>query len=120
MKTGYQLRGQGIGVVFDKLYENYPSQEEFDAVMKRELESHGFDPETGEPRERWVRVQEVAVDDGKCGPETVCKAKLNEFVSAKLTKEAVDELRKPHAAQGGAAGASTFQLSGAATVTAKE
>lgn len=115
MKTGYMLRGQGIGVVFDRVYENFPSKKDFEDVMRRELELHGFDPATGEPRERWVRVQTVEIDDGKPSAADTCKARLDEFVVGKLSDEDVAKIKKRKT--GGSADALPFAVSGVANVS---
>lgn len=52
----YVLRGQGIGVIYDRIYFRWPTPEQIEAAMAYELERHGVSPE-GKPIERWVRVQ---------------------------------------------------------------
>lgn len=72
----FMLRGQSSGVMHDRVFHAYPSEEDFKAALAVELELHGVVFETvtdkagvarivgGAARERWVRIQPTEVVDG--------------------------------------------------------
>lgn len=67
---GYVLRGQGVGPMLDRVYAKYPTEAQIREALAYELERHGvvFERDAdgkivgGKPRERWVRVQSIAID----------------------------------------------------------
>ncbi len=95
MAKGYVFRGQGLGVVTDKVYLQWPSKSDFDEVMQRELSLHGFSINGDEVAvtKRWIRVQEVEL----VGLQDVLDAEpapgqLNEFVYGELDEASLREI----------------------------
>lgn len=72
----FMLRGQGAGVLHDRVFLTYPTDDDFRAALARELEAHGvvFDKARGadgiervvggHARERWVCIVETTVVAG--------------------------------------------------------
>jgi hypothetical protein len=77
----YIIRAQGLGYLTDKVYSDLPTQADLAAVLKAELAAFGIDPKTGEPRERWVRAEEIDLEPGSPGgPKLLAgKASLEEI-----------------------------------------
>ncbi len=101
MAKGYILRGQGLGYVTSKVFLHWPSKDDFADVMKQELQLHGFEikqageagaPLSVEARERWVRVEEIEIVEGKCTEEDAHPAKLNDFTHAVLNADALAKI----------------------------
>jgi hypothetical protein len=110
MSTAYILRGQGLGIVTDRVYLQWPSQADLEAVMARELELHGFEhveatvdaPAHLAPCERWVRVQTIEIVD--VAPAVPAACGENELVPGKLSPEAAAQLLSGIAAGGAGSG----------------
>lgn len=72
MSKAYMIRGQGIGVMHDKVYLEPPPPEAMRAALVEELKRHGVawsKDDKGELQatslERWVQTQIVEIIDGK-------------------------------------------------------
>ena len=113
----YILRGQGLGFITDKIFLGYPSKRDFDAVMQKELELHGFDIQESESadeagavdlRQRWVRAQEIdVVSEAECEALTTKYGRgpgePNEHVLGQLSEQSFAELTKaPRESEGAA------------------
>jgi hypothetical protein len=117
MAKGYVFRGQGLGVITDKVFLQWPSKADFDEVMRRELSLHGFqiDGDAVTVIKRWVRVQEVELVgvDLPAGAET-CPGELNELVYGELDEASLREiLTAPREPTGTA---TLIEMSGTGTV----
>lgn len=112
MAKAYVIRAQGLGLIYDKVYLSPPSKEDLEKVLSAELARHGFDAE-GNPRSRWVQVQEVELD------EEVRSGPAPSKVSGKLSKKDADDLKKGMAPFKGAGEAPSAALAttGTGTVT---
>lgn len=60
MSKVYTIRGQGIGVITDKVYASHPTEADLREALVAELERHGLTPD-GKARQRWVQVQEATL-----------------------------------------------------------
>ena len=94
------LRGQGLGLVTDKVFLQWPSAADVESVMARELELHGFDDVDGVlvPCPRWVRVQAVDIVD--VAADVPADGKENELLYGKLSDDAAAHVLSNIAAGG--------------------
>ncbi len=115
MSKAFVLRGQGLGIVSDKVFLQWPSRAAFDEVMTRELESHGIDRESAEALARWVRVQEVEIVDERAAEPA--PGAPNDFVHGTLDAETAARLLAETPAMGGEAAGSPLHFAGTAAVT---
>ncbi len=84
------IRAQGLGYLTDKVYSDLPTKADLEAVLKAELAAFGINPKTGEPRERWVRVEEIALEPGSPGGsrQLAGTATLKEIAALRSAAEA--------------------------------
>lgn len=117
MAKGYVFRGQGLGVLVDKVYLTKPTKEDFDEVMHRELALHGFriDGDEVSVVKRWVRLQEVELVDTVSSASGTSPGELNELVYGELDEASLREIltssRVPEAE------ATLIEMHGTGTVT---
>lgn len=87
----FMLRGQGIGVIHDRVYFAYPSNDEIQRAMVDELSRHGI--KGGKPVERWVRVIPVELHGFAGAAPPVPENAPDQYVGS-LPQEIVDKVMK--------------------------
>ncbi len=102
MSKAYLIRGQGIGVVHDKVYLIPPTDVQMRAVLFEELKRHGLVVNRDEDgnvsfatRERWVQTQVTELIDGVPLDETPEEpVRLSGTLNQEQINEILAELQK--------------------------